>query len=122
MIRTKIILTGGGTAGHIWPIIAISQVLKSNARVKFIYVGSFNGPEKNIAKEYHIPFKRILVGKWRNYLSLSNFWDIIKTFLGIIQAFFIIALFRPNIIFAKGGYVTIPILFWAKIFKIPVIT
>jgi len=122
MIGTKIILTGGGTAGHIWPIIAIAEVLKTNKRVKFIYVGSFNGPEKKIAKDFDIPFKRIFVGKWRNYFSLSNFWDMFKTFLGIIQSFFIVIFFKPNVIFAKGGYVTVPILFWAKIFKIPVVT
>ena len=122
MIRTRIILTGGGTAGHIWPIIAIAEVLKTNSRIKFFYVGSFNGPEKNIAKDFDIPFKRIFVGKWRNYFSISNYLDIFKTFLGIIQSFFIILFFRPTVIFAKGGYVTIPVLFWAKIFKIPVVT
>ncbi len=117
----KILLTGGGTAGHIWPVIAIGEALKSNARLNILYVGSNSGPEKKIAKNFQIPFKGILVGKWRNYFSFLNFWDTLKTFFGIIQSFFILIFFKPNVIFAKGGYVTFPILFWAKIFKTPVV-
>jgi len=122
MSKGKILLTGGGTAGHIWPIIAVAEILEKNARIKFLYVGSYGGPEKNIAKDFGVPFRRVLVGKWRNYFSLSNFWDLIKTFIGIVQALFIVLFFKPNVIFAKGGYVTVPVLFWANLFKISVIT
>lgn len=117
----NIILTGGGTAGHVWPIVAISQNLEKNARVKFLYVGSRQGPEKKIAQHFHIPFKGLIVGKWRAYFTLANFWDLFKTFLGLIQAYFIIITFKPNVVFAKGGYVTLPILFWVKFFKIPLV-
>lgn len=115
----RIILTGGGTAGHVWPIVAIAQNLQRNQRVKFLYVGSRQGPEKKIAQHFHIPFDALIVGKWRTYFSISNFWDLFKTLIGLIQSYFILITFRPNVIFAKGGYVTFPILFWLKFFKIP---
>ncbi len=117
----KIILTGGGTAGHIYPIVAIAQNLKRNSRIKFLYIGSRQGPEKKIASVFEIPFKGLIVGKWRNYASISNFWDLFKTFAGLIQAYFILTAFRPDVIFAKGGFVTFPVLYWARLKKIPVV-
>lgn len=117
----RILLTGGGTAGHAWPIILVAQSLLKNQRVKLLYVGSRQGIEKKLAIKYSIPFKAILVGKRRAYFSVSNFWDLIKTAIGILQSFFIIVRFKPDIIFAKGGYVTIPIIFWLRFLKIPLV-
>ena len=117
----RFMLTGGGTAGHAWPIILVAKSLAKNQRAKILYVGSRQGIEKHLVKNTEIPFKGILVGKRRNYFSLANYWDIIKTFLGIIQTLFIILSFRPDVIFAKGGYVTVPILFWLVFFKIPLV-
>lgn len=117
----KILLTGGGTAGHIWPIIAVAENLKKNSRVNFLYLGSRQGPERKIARDFQIPFRGLVVGKWRPYFSFSNFWDIFKTFLGLIQAFSILSTFRPNVVFAKGGYVTFPVLFWVKLWQIPLV-
>lgn len=117
----KIIFTGGGTYGHISPIIAILDVLKKNARVKYLYIGSRNGPEKEIAKNDDLNFKGIFVGKRRNYISFSNFIDLFKILFGIIQSYFILKKFKPDIIFSKGGYAAFPIVFWAKHFKIDLI-
>ena len=119
--KLKILLTGGGTAGHAWPVILVAKSLKKNKRVRMLYVGSRQGIEKRLAKEYGIPFLAILAGKRRAYFSWANFWDISKIFIGIIQALFIILFFRPKVIFAKGGYVTVPIIFWLKFFKIPLV-
>ena len=116
----KIILTGGGTAGHVWPIVAICQKLK-NSSDRLLYVGSSNGLEEKISRDYGIPFKGVLTGKIRNYFSLNNFFDPFKSLFGLIQAFFIIVSYRPDVIFSKGGYVAFPLLFWAKIFNIPTI-
>jgi len=121
MPKIKILLTGGGTAGHIWPIIAISERLMTNKRVQVLYVGSHSGPEGEIAKRFGVPYRNIYVGKWRSYLSLSNFWDLFKTFFGLIQSYFLLVFFKPDIVFAKGGYVTFPIIYWTKVFKIPLI-
>ena len=117
----KILLTGGGTAGHTWPVIMVGQSLQKNKRVKLLYVGSRQGIERKLSKDFQIPFQAIITGKRRNYFSLSNIWDIFKIFCGIIQAFFILFFFRPNVVFAKGGYVTVPIIFWLKLFKIPLV-
>ncbi|MFA6493373.1 MAG: UDP-N-acetylglucosamine--N-acetylmuramyl-(pentapeptide) pyrophosphoryl-undecaprenol N-acetylglucosamine transferase [Patescibacteria group bacterium] len=117
----RILLTGGGTAGHVWPVVLTASSLSKNKRNKILYVGSRQGVEREIVKGFNIPFRAILSGKRRNYFSISNFWDLFKTFLGIIQAFFIFLFFRPKVIFAKGGYVTVPIIFWVRFFKIPLV-
>lgn len=117
----KILLTGGGTAGHAWPVILVARHLTKNKRVQILYVGSRQGIERKLAKESQIPFRAILSGKRRTYFSFSNLWDFFKIFIGIIQAFFILLFFRPKVIFAKGGYVTVPIIFWLRFFKIPLV-
>lgn len=117
----KILLTGGGTAGHAWPIILIGKSLLKNKRVKILFVGSRQGVERQLALKHSIPFKAILVGKRRSYFSLSNFWDLFKILIGIIEVFFIIIKFKPDIIFAKGGYVTYPVIFWLNLLKIPLV-
>jgi UDP-N-acetylglucosamine--N-acetylmuramyl-(pentapeptide) pyrophosphoryl-undecaprenol N-acetylglucosamine transferase len=116
----KILLTGGGTAGHAWPIILVAKALQKNKRNRVLYVGT-GGIEKELAKKSDIPFKKILAGKKRAYFSILNFFDIFKTLFGLIQAFFLLLFFRPKVIFAKGGYVTFPIIFWVKLFKIPLV-
>lgn len=121
MKKIKIILTSGGTAGHIWPIISIIDELKKDSNLEFLYIGSHQGPEKKIAQDQNIPFKGLVVGKWRGYFSLSNIWDLFKTLFGLIQAYFLIIKFKPDVVFAKGGYVTFPVLFWTKKFKIPLV-
>lgn len=117
----RIILTGGGTAGHIFPILALIDNLKSNSRVSYLYVGSRSGQEKEIAAKAEVRFKGIFTGKRRNYFSFSNFVDFFKIIFGLIQAYFIVVSFKPDIIFSKGGYAAFPIVFWAKRFKIPLV-
>ncbi len=117
----RILLTGGGTAGHGLPVILVAESLLKNKRNQILYVGSRQGTEKDLALKFKIPFKAIIVGKRRVYFSLANVWDFIKTFIGFFQSFFILLFFRPNVIFAKGGYVTVPIIFWLRFFKIPLV-
>lgn len=117
----KIILTGGGTVGHISPIIALIEVLKKNSRIDYLYVGSRNGPEKEIAQKNQIKFKGIFVGKRRNYLSFANVSDLFKILLGIISTYFLMVRFKPDVVFAKGGYVTFPVLYWTRHFHIPLV-
>lgn len=117
----KILLCGGGTAGHAWPTILVAQSLQRNRRTKILYLGSRQGIEKKLARIFQIPFKAIIVGKRRTYFSLANYWDIFKIFIGIIQTFFVFLFFRPEVVFAKGGYVTVPVIFWLKFFKTPLV-
>jgi len=116
----NILLTGGGTAGHAWPVVLIAKSLLKNKRNRVLYVGS-GGIERELAKKSEIPFERIFAGKRRAYFSVLNFFDVFKTFFGIIQAYFIFIFFKPSVIFAKGGYVTVPIIFWSRIFKTPLV-
>lgn len=113
----KIILTSGGTAGHVYPVISVAEALKRNARLKLIYVGSRSGPEKELAKKADLKFYGIVTGKRRAYFSFLNFIDFFKIIFGLVQSFFIFISFKPDLVFAKGGYVTFPVIFWAKIFK-----
>lgn len=117
----RILLTGGGTAGHAWPVVLVAQSLLKNKRVQILYVGSRQGIEKKLAHDFDVPFRAIFSGKRRAYFSLLNFWDIFKIAIGVIQAFFILVYFRPKIIFAKGGYATVPIIFWLRFLKIPLV-
>lgn len=116
----KILLTSGGTFGHIYPIISVAQELKQKG-AQLLFVGSVTGLEKDIAKENKIDFKGVHAGKWRNYFSFENFTDLFKTLFGIIEAYTVVKKFAPDVIFAKGGYVTFPVLLWAKRWHIPTI-
>lgn len=115
----KILLTGGGTAGHIYPIVAVIEQIKKR-QIDYLYVGS-NGLEKTIAHSNRLNFQSLPVGKWRGYFDFRNFLDLFKTFFGLIKAYFIIKKFCPDIVFAKGGFVTFPVLFWVKKMRIPLI-
>lgn len=108
----KILFAGGGTGGHIFPIIAIIQALrKVNPNDNdFLWLNSGNDLEIKISQEYNIPSKKILCGKARRYFSLWNLTDLFKTGFGFLQSFWIILKFNPKIIFAKGGFVSLPVI------------
>lgn len=121
----KILLCGGGTGGHILPIVAIAEELKRQAhlsgkKVELLWVGERGGQEKEIAKKYHIPFKSIFCGKIRRYFSFKNFVDVFKFPIGLLEAKKIIKKFKPDAIFGKGGYVSAPVILGARNYKIPI--
>ncbi|MBT5015962.1 undecaprenyldiphospho-muramoylpentapeptide beta-N-acetylglucosaminyltransferase [Candidatus Peregrinibacteria bacterium] len=118
----RILLSGGGTAGHVLPHIAVVKELQKKApQTKFLYVGSKNGPEKTYAKKWGIPFKSVPVGKLRRYFSLANALDAIKVPLGVLRASLIMIRFRPDVVFSKGGYVSVPVILAARILKKPIV-
>lgn len=112
-MRKRIILTGGGTAGHIWPLLSVYEKIKNEYEILFL--GTGNERERELVEKYGIKYKKIFSGKLRRYFSLANFIDPFKVILGFLQSIFIILRFRPSIIFAKGGYVTVPVGLAAKI-------
>lgn len=121
----KIFFTGGGTGGHVFPGIAIAQELVSQKIVsasKILWIGSGSGIEKEIVGRFGFRYKGILSGKLRRYFSLRNFLDIFKITIGIFQAFLILLFDRPQLIFSKGGYVSVPPCLAAKLLRIPVIS
>ncbi len=116
----KILLTGGGTAGHVTPNIALLPGLK-NAGFTPIYMGTYDGIEKQLIEETGIPYFGISSGKLRRYFSRQNFSDPFRIVKGYFEAKKIIKREKPDIVFSKGGFVTVPVVFAAHHYKIPVI-
>lgn len=116
----KIILTGGGTSGHVNPNIALIPELK-NLNYEVHYVGTEEGIEKKLIKEIDIPFHSISVGKLRRYFSIKNFTDVFKTILGIFKSLHIVRKIKPNVLFSKGSYVSFPVVIACWIYRVPVI-
>ena len=126
-----VVFTGGGTGGHIYPGLAIADRLKSlNADYSIIWIGSNNGNDKkNVLSSYGTDnettcnkFIGIPSGKLRRYFSFQNFIDIFKIGFGLIAAFFILLKIKPDFVFSKGGFVSVPPCAAAKLLKIPVYT
>lgn len=116
----RIVLTGGGTAGHVTPCIALLPELKKNG-YDIQYIGSYTGIERKLIEEYNIPYYGISSGKLRRYLNLKNLSDPFKVIKGYFEAGRILKELKPDIIFSKGGFVTVPVVLAAKKHKIPVI-
>lgn len=116
----KIILTGGGTAGHVTPNIALIPGLKEKG-YEIKYIGSYDGIEKKLIEEIGIDYQGISSGKLRRYLSAKNFSDPFRVIKGYKEAKKIIKNFSPDIVFSKGGFVSVPVVLAAKKYKVPVI-
>lgn len=120
MNKYKIIMTGGGTAGHVTPNLALVPKLKEN-NFEIKYIGSNNGIEKEIITNNNIPFYGISSGKLRRYFSMQNFTDPFKVLKGVGQSLRILSKEKPDVIFSKGGFVAVPVVIAASIKKIPVV-
>ena len=116
----KIILTGGGTAGHVTPNIALLPRLKEEG-FEILYVGSYDGIEKKLIQKEGIPYRGISSGKLRRYFDLKNFTDPFRVLKGFGEAASIIKEFQPDIVFSKGGYVSVPVVRAAGMKHIPVV-
>ncbi|MGN0512914.1 MAG: undecaprenyldiphospho-muramoylpentapeptide beta-N-acetylglucosaminyltransferase [Lachnospiraceae bacterium] len=117
----KIILTGGGTAGHVTPNIALLPAL-SEAGYEVEYIGSYDGIEKKLIEEFNIPYHGIATGKFRRYLDIKNITDPFKVVKGYGEAVKLMKEIKPDIVFSKGGFVSVPVVLAAKKCKIPVIS
>jgi UDP-N-acetylglucosamine--N-acetylmuramyl-(pentapeptide) pyrophosphoryl-undecaprenol N-acetylglucosamine transferase len=113
-------MTGGGTAGHVTPNLALIPKLKENG-FEIKYIGSVDGIEKEIITQNNIPFFGISCGKLRRYFDMKNFTDPFKIIKGIVQATQILSKEKPDVIFSKGGFVAVPVVIAASIKKIPVV-
>lgn len=116
----RIILTGGGTAGHVTPNIAMIPKLKELG-YDIQYIGSYTGIEKELIEPFHIPYHGISSGKLRRYFSLQNFTDPFRVLKGFQEARRLIKELKPDIIFSKGGFVSVPVVLAGKRCKVPVI-
>lgn len=121
-MKLKILVTGGGSGGHIIPTLAVIDKLKElNKDIDILYVGSRGGMEAKIVPEKGLPFKGIFCGKLRRYFSWENFTDIFRVITGLFQSFYIVLTYRPSVIFAKGGYVTVPVGLAGGLLRIPLV-
>lgn len=115
-----IVLTGGGTAGHVTPNIALIPRLKELG-YEISYIGSLDGIEKKLIEELNIPYYGISSGKLRRYFDLKNFSDPFKVLKGYAQSRRLLKQLKPDVVFSKGGFVTVPVVIAAKNCKIPAI-
>ena len=118
----RIILTGGGTGGHLTPLVAVADKLKAKLgpEANILYVGSGAEMEKQIMAEEGIPAKFVISGKMRRYFSFENFVDFFKVPIGFVQSLWLLLRFMPDAIFSKGGYVAVPIVLAGWIYRIPI--
>ena len=116
----RIILTGGGTAGHVTPNIALLPKLKE-LNYDIHYIGSYTGIERELIEPFDIPYHGISSGKLRRYFSIQNFTDPFRILKGFSEASSLIKKLNPDIVFSKGGFVTTPVIVAARRNKVPAI-
>lgn len=116
----KIVLTGGGTAGHVTPNIALVPKLKA-AGFKIEYIGSYEGIEKKLVEAAGIPYHGISSGKLRRYFDIKNFTDPFRVIKGFFEATKYMKKIKPDVVFSKGGFVSVPVVIAAHILKIPTV-
>lgn len=116
----KIVLTGGGTAGHVTPNIALLPSLKKEDFEPY-YIGSYEGIEKKLIEDFNIPYYGIATGKFRRYFDLKNFSDPFRVIKGYYEAKKIMKDINPDVVFSKGGFVSVPVVRAAASLHIPCI-
>ena len=116
----RIILTGGGTAGHVTPNIALIPKLKEEG-YDIHYIGSYNGMEKKLIEDMRIPYHGISSGKLRRYFDVKNFSDPFRVIKGYGEASRLMKSLKPDVVFSKGGFVSVPVVLAAKNHRIPAI-
>ena len=116
----KIVLTGGGTAGHVTPNIALIPHLKE-AGFDISYIGSYDGIEKKLIADFDVPYYGIATGKFRRYLDIKNLTDPFRVIKGLAEARKYLKKIQPDVVFSKGGFVSVPVVRAAASLNIPCI-
>lgn len=118
----KIVLTGGGTAGHVTPNLALIPRLKADGW-EIHYIGAANSVEETLISQVEgVSFHTVSVGKLRRYFDIKNFSDPFRVVKGVGQATGIIRKIKPNVVFSKGGFVSVPVVYGAKLNGVPVVS
>jgi len=115
-----IVLTGGGTAGHVTPHLALLPALRE-AGYDVHYIGTRTGIERGLIEPAGVPYYDVPAGKLRRYVDWRNFTDVFRIGLGFLKAFFVLGRIKPDIVFSKGGFVTPPVIWAAWLRRIPVV-
>lgn len=121
----KVVFTGGGTAGHIFPGIAVIEQLEkistqSNRQIQPVWIGSKKESDREIVETSNVPFYSIPAGKLRRYFSLRNVSDLFKIFAGFVKSIHLLRKLKPDMLFSKGGFVAVPPCMAARMLRIPV--
>lgn len=119
-MKPSIVFTGGGTAGHVTPNLALISELQLEGW-EIDYVGSNEGIEKQMMQDLGIPFHAVSCGKLRRYFSLRNLLDPFKILVGMAQAFWLFYKLKPDVVFSKGGFVAFPVVLGAWLHRIPIV-
>lgn len=119
-MKHSIVLTGGGTAGHVTPNLALVPYLKKEG-FEISYIGSIDGIEKTLVEAQGIKYSGIATGKLRRYFDVKNFSDPFRVIKGYLQARRLLKKNRPDVVFSKGGFVAVPVVRAAASLKIPCI-
>ena len=120
--KIRILLVGGGTGGHFYPLISIAEALRANVShdMDLYYAGPTKYDAESLVAQ-NIHFVWIPSGKNRRYFSLLNFFDTIKTFLGLIVAVIRLFIIYPDVVMSKGGYTSVPVVLAAAFLRIPIV-
>ena len=113
-------MTGGGTAGHVTPNIALMPALRKEG-FEISYIGSYDGIEKRLIEEQGVPYYGISSGKLRRYFNPKNFSDPFRVIKGYGQSIKLLKKIKPDVVFSKGGFVSVPVVLAAKFCRIPAI-
>ncbi len=117
---TDVIVTGGGSGGHVTPAVAVAEALQRN-NLDVLFVGSNSGLEEALVKPSSLAYRGISAGKLRRYFSLQNLLDVFRVLLGLVQAVVLVGRERPHVVFSKGGFVAFPVVVAAWLWRIPVV-
>ncbi|MBQ4085140.1 MAG: glycosyltransferase, partial [Clostridia bacterium] len=117
----RIILTGGGTAGHVTPNLAlIPKLLEEGWEIH--YIGTENGIERSLIEPIEgVTYHSVATGKLRRYFDLKNFTDPFRVLKGVAQASGLVKSLKPTLVFSKGGFVSVPVVYGARMHRVPVL-
>ncbi len=118
--QPHVLFVGGGSAGHVVPALPVMQALQAK-HWQLSYAGSSQGPERDLVAPLAVPFYPLAAGKLRRYFSWQNLTDMFRTLAGIWQAFWLLGRLRPDLVFSKGGFVSVPVVVAAWLRRVPVI-
>lgn len=116
----KIVMTGGGTSGHVTPNLALLPGLRREG-YEVHYFGTREGIERTLIEPQGIPYHAIDAGKLRRYFDWQNFTDVFRMLRGFVQAFLEIRKLRPDVVFSKGGFVAPPVVWASWLQRVPVV-
>lgn len=119
--KKNILMTGGGTGGHVYPALPIVRLLQQEG-YSISWIGSRKGIERDLVSNWGVSYKSISTGKLRRYFSFQNFTDLFRILAGFFQSFFYMLRNRPVLVFSKGGFVSVPPVIAAALLGIPVLT